>query len=98
MAKKKGLKLNTRKFVITLVAVYGTTSIVDLKMQQSQLSQELDAAYTQQTELQAELEYMSSEDAVEKIAREKGCFVGVEYHKRFDRRNLIARKTCREGL
>ena len=78
MAKKKGLKLNTRKFVIALVAVYvvchliyGTTSIVDLKMQQRQLSQELDAAYTQQTELQAELEYMSSEDAVEKIAREK---------------------------
>ena len=78
MAKKKGLKLNTRKFVIALVTVYvvchliyGTTSIVDLKMQQSQLSQELDAAYTQQTELQAELEYMSSEDAVEKIAREK---------------------------
>ena len=78
MAKKKGLKLNTRKFVIALVAVYvvchliySTTSIVDLKMQQSQLSQELDAAYTQQTELQAELEYMSSEDAVEKIAREK---------------------------
>ncbi len=78
MAKKKGKKLNTRKLVITLVAVYvvchlvyGTTSIVDLKLQQGQLSQELDAAYTEQAELQVELEYMSSEDAVEKIAREK---------------------------
>ena len=78
MAKKKGKKLNTRKFVIALVAVYvvchliyGTASIVDLKLQQNQLAQELDAAYAQQTELQAELEYMSWEDAVEKIAREK---------------------------
>ena len=35
---------------------------------------------------------------IEQIAREKGCFVGVEYHKRFDRRNLIARKTYKEGL
>ena len=33
---------------------------------------------------------------IEKEARERGCFVGVEYHKRFDRRNLIARKTCRK--
>ncbi|MBR4944860.1 MAG: septum formation initiator family protein [Peptococcaceae bacterium] len=78
MAKKKVKKLNIRKTVITLVAVYvvchliyGATSIVDLKMQQGQLSQELDAAYTEQSELQAELDYMNSEDAVEKIAREK---------------------------
>lgn len=78
MAKRKGKKLNAKKTIITLAAVYaichliyGATSIVDLKMQQSQLAEELDAAYTVQTELQAELEYMSSEDAVEKIAREK---------------------------
>ncbi len=78
MAKKKAKKLNTRKTVITVVAVYvicnliyGATNIVDLKMQQSQLSSELDAAYTEQVELQAELEYMNSDDAVEKIAREK---------------------------
>lgn len=78
MAKKKVKKVNTRKAVILLVGLYvvcnlifGATSIVDLKMQQSQLSQELDAAYIEQVELQAELDYMSSEDAVEKIAREK---------------------------
>ncbi|MBR5318087.1 MAG: septum formation initiator family protein [Peptococcaceae bacterium] len=78
MAKRTGKKLNVKKTIITLAAVYvichlvyGSTSIVDLKMQQNQLAQELDAAYTVQTELQAELEYMSSEDAVEKIAREK---------------------------
>ncbi|MBI3948128.1 MAG: Gfo/Idh/MocA family oxidoreductase [Armatimonadetes bacterium] len=29
---------------------------------------------------------------VEKVAYEKGLFVGVEYHKRFDRRSLIARR------
>ena len=29
---------------------------------------------------------------VEELAREKGLFVGVEYHKRFDRRALIARR------
>ena len=30
--------------------------------------------------------------AIEKLAREKGLFVGVEYHKRFDRRSLMARR------
>lgn len=29
---------------------------------------------------------------IEKLAHEKGLFVGVEYHKRFDRRALIARR------
>lgn len=31
------------------------------------------------------------------LALEKGLFVGVEYHKRFDRRALIARQQYREG-
>ncbi len=34
---------------------------------------------------------------VEKKAHEKGAFIGVEYHKRFDRRSLIARKHYRGG-
>ncbi len=34
---------------------------------------------------------------IEKLAYEKGLFVGVEYHKRFDRRSLIARKDYRLG-
>ena len=78
MAAKKVKKINAKKLVISLVAIYvvchllyGAGNIVDLKLQQRQLAQELDAAYATQTELQAELEYMSSEDAVEKIAREK---------------------------
>ncbi len=34
---------------------------------------------------------------IEKIALEKGLFVGVEYHKRFDRRSLLARRQYRQG-
>ncbi len=34
---------------------------------------------------------------VEKLAAERGLFVGVEYHKRFDRRSLIARRHYRLG-
>jgi D-galacturonate reductase len=31
---------------------------------------------------------------IEKIAFDKGLFVGVEYHKRFDRRSLMAKRSC----
>jgi D-galacturonate reductase len=31
---------------------------------------------------------------IEKIAYEKGLFVGIEYHKRFDRRSLMAKRGC----
>jgi D-galacturonate reductase len=31
---------------------------------------------------------------IEKVAYEKGLFVGVEYHKRFDRRSLMAKRSC----
>lgn len=34
---------------------------------------------------------------IERIAREKGLFVGVEYHKRFDRRSLLARRHYAQG-
>lgn len=34
---------------------------------------------------------------IEEEARRRHCFVGVEYHKRFDRRNLLARKHYRNG-
>ncbi|MCX7806393.1 MAG: Gfo/Idh/MocA family oxidoreductase, partial [Planctomycetota bacterium] len=34
---------------------------------------------------------------IEKLAREKGLLVGVEYHKRFDDRALIARRRYRAG-
>ena len=34
---------------------------------------------------------------IEQLARSKGLFVGVEYHKRFDRRSLEARESYRRG-
>jgi predicted dehydrogenase len=34
---------------------------------------------------------------IERIALEKGLFVGVEYHKRFDRRSLIAKRSYELG-
>lgn len=34
---------------------------------------------------------------IEKIAHEKGLFIGVEYHKRFDRRALVARRQYQLG-
>jgi len=34
---------------------------------------------------------------IEHFAHEKGLFVGVEYHKRFDRRSLMAKRSCELG-
>ena len=34
---------------------------------------------------------------IEKIVKEKGLFVGVEYHKRFDRRSLMAKRSYQLG-
>jgi len=78
MAKKKKSRMTGKRLVITLMAayvvfhlVYGGGSILNLKMQQQQLAQDLAAAYTEQASLQASLEYMNSEDAIEEIAREQ---------------------------
>lgn len=35
---------------------------------------------------------------IEKAAFEKGLFIGIEYHKRFDRRSLMAKKSCESNL
>ncbi len=40
--------------------------------------------------------YAQAEE-ISKAAREAGVFVGIEYHKRFDRRSLIARRRYRKG-
>lgn len=42
------------------------------------------------------LKYNQSRE-IERIAFEKGLFVGVEYHKRFDRRSLIAKRQYELG-
>lgn len=34
---------------------------------------------------------------IEQVGKDKGLFVGVEYHKRFDTRALMARRRCRLG-
>lgn len=34
---------------------------------------------------------------IERVSRDKGLFIGIEYHKRFDRRSLLARKHYRQG-
>jgi len=43
------------------------------------------------------LEYAQAVE-IEKLAFEKGLFVAVEYHKRFDRRSLLARRDYERGL
>ncbi len=42
------------------------------------------------------LNYVQASE-IERLAAEKGRFVGVEYHKRFDRRALVARRAYRLG-
>jgi predicted dehydrogenase len=34
---------------------------------------------------------------IEKLARKKGLFIGIEYHKRFDRRSLVAKRSYALG-
>ncbi len=77
MAKSSKGKLNFKRIVVSLVAVYvvchlviGAGNIFELKMQQKTLKDDLETAYSEQAELQAELEYISSDDAIEKRARE----------------------------
>ncbi len=77
MAKSSKGKLNFKRIVVSLVAVYvvchlviGAGNIFELKMQQKTLNDDLETAYSEQAELQAELEYISSDDAIEKRARE----------------------------
>ncbi|MEZ5404334.1 MAG: Gfo/Idh/MocA family oxidoreductase [Bryobacteraceae bacterium] len=41
---------------------------------------------------------MAQARRIEEEARRRGLFVGVEYHKRFDDRSLLARRRYREGL
>ena len=77
MTKNRKGKLNLKRVVVSLVAVYvvchlviGAGNIFELKMQQKDLNDDLETAYAEQAELQAELDYISSDDAIEKRARE----------------------------
>jgi len=42
------------------------------------------------------LKYQHSVE-IEKLARQKGLFIGIEYHKRFDRRSLVAKRSYALG-
>ena len=77
MAKKRKNKLNLKRIVIAFVAVYvvchlvvGAGNIIELKLQQRELNEELETAYSEQAALKSDLEYISSDDAIEKRARE----------------------------
>lgn len=70
--------LSFKSILIAGVSIYvgvhliiGMTNIVDLKMQQKSLENDLAAAYEEKAELENELAYMTSDDAIEKNAREK---------------------------
>lgn len=71
-------KINWRKTAVLLVAIYvlcrlfyGFFSVADLKKQEELLAEELTAAYAEQAELHERINYMQSEDAIEKTARER---------------------------
>ena len=77
MAKSRKKKLDAKRVILAVVAVYvvchlviGTGSIIDLKLQQKTLNDDLSQAYSEQQTLQSDLEYISSNDAIEKRARE----------------------------
>lgn len=83
MAKSAKYKLNLKRIIVSFVAIYvvchlviGAGNIFELKMQQKALEDELETAYSEQAKLQAELEYTSSNDAIEKRAREDLGLVG----------------------
>lgn len=74
----KGKSVNIKRILIAGITVYvgvhlavGMTNIVELKMQQKSLESDLAAAYAEKQELEEDLAYMSSNDAIEKNAREK---------------------------
>ena len=77
MARYKKNKTNVRRILIATVGLYvvchlvlGAGNIVELKLQQKELNKALGTAYSEQATLQENLEYISSDDAIEKRARE----------------------------
>lgn len=80
MAQKKKVKMriNWRRMTVGFFAVYvlcqfiiSFSSIVELRKQEENLKLELEAAYKERVELEEQISYMRSEEAIEKTAREK---------------------------
>ena len=70
--------MNWRRVLVAGVALYvlcqfviSFSSIVELKKQEAVVEAELEAAYKEQAELEEQIDYMQSEEAIEKTAREK---------------------------
>lgn len=71
-------RIRWKKVALCLFALYvminlvgGIFSIIDLKQQQSVVQAELQQAYSDQAALQQKIDYMNTEEAIEKAAREK---------------------------
>ncbi len=75
---KKGPKIRWAKICVFVFALYcmihlisGFFSIVDLKQKQAEVNDRIVAAQNEQDELKEKIRYMSTEPAIEKVAREK---------------------------
>lgn len=71
-------RIRWKKIALCMFALYvviniagGVFSIIDLKRQQSAVAEQLQQAYQDQAELQQKIDYMNSEEAIERAAREK---------------------------
>lgn len=71
-------RIRWKKLALSVFALYivfnligGIFSIVDLKKQQSAVGAQLQQAYLEQEQLQKQIDYMNSETAIERAAREK---------------------------
>lgn len=80
MAQRKNekLQINWRKLTVVIFAAYvfcqcafGIFDIMELKKQEAELEAELEAAYQEKADLEESIDYMQSEEAIEKAAREK---------------------------
>ena len=67
----KKLALSIFALYIILNLIGGIFSIIELKQQQSEVEARLKQAYLEQAELQRQIDYMNSETAIERAAREK---------------------------
>lgn len=78
MARAQVKKVDWKRTAIIIVAVYvvchfiyGCFSIVDLKQQEKEIANQIETAYEEREQLQENIAYMGSEDAIEKTARER---------------------------
>lgn len=71
-------RVRWKKVALCVFALYvafnligGVFQIVDLKKQQAVVAEQLNQAYAEQAQLQQKIDYMNTEEAIERAAREK---------------------------